>query len=92
MRPTQGVVALLVAALGLGAAAGVRAAAVNRPAPELAGGGPWFNTSGNLTPLKHPERLSVRTKGTSLDVSGGSPLTLAGLRGRVVLVEIWTGG
>ena len=33
-----------------------------RPAPELAGAGPWFNAA---------------------------PLTLAGLRGKVVLVEFW---
>jgi len=64
MRTTLASTAILgavVLALWPGAALGAG------PAPELAGGGPWFNT-------------------------GGQPLTLTALRGRVVAVEMWTAG
>lgn len=62
MRSLSGTL-LLIAAVGLSALPGASGAA---PAPEFAGGGPWFNTD--------------------------APLTLAGLRGKVVAVEMWTGG
>ncbi len=55
---------LLLAGVSLTGRAAGRAA----PAPELTGGGRWFNTPGE------------------------TPLTLAALRGKVVLVEFWTGG
>ncbi len=55
---------LLVAAVG--AAALPTGAFGTTKAPDLSGGGPWFNTD--------------------------KPLTLADLRGKVVAVEMWTGG
>jgi thiol-disulfide isomerase/thioredoxin len=58
-----GAAALAAAVLTWPAVPGVAAGA----APELTGGGPWFNT-------------------------GGRPVTLASLRGRVVGVEMWTAG